>query len=47
MRRKGACIWLKKNAVSPDNSHPNQEFSAKAAPLFGKFIIDVIENKAE
>ncbi len=44
---EGGLYLAEKNAVSPDNSHPNQEFSAKAAPLFGKFIIDVIENKAE
>jgi hypothetical protein len=33
-----------KYAVSPDNPHPNREFSAKVAPLLGKFIIDVIES---
>ena len=44
---EGGLYLAEKNAVSPDNSHPNQEFSAQVAPLFGKFIIDVIENKAE
>jgi len=44
---EGGLYLAEKNAVSPDNSHPNKEFSGKTAPLFGKFIIDVIENKAE
>jgi hypothetical protein len=33
-----------KNAYDPNNSHPNREFSAKVAPLFCKYIIDVIES---
>jgi hypothetical protein len=33
-----------KNALQPDNSHPNKDFSAKIAPSFAKFIIDVIES---
>lgn len=33
-----------KNAVGPDNSHPNIEFSARVAPHFCKFIIEVIES---
>lgn len=36
-----------KNAVSPANSHPNKEFSGRAATLFGQFIIDVIESKVD
>lgn len=31
----------------PDNSHPGREFSARVAPLFAKFIIDVIESAIE
>jgi hypothetical protein len=33
------------NADSPDNSHPGKEFSARMAPLFSQFVIDVIEGK--
>jgi len=35
------------NAHSPDNSHPSVAFSARLAPLFGKFIIDVIEGRID
>jgi hypothetical protein len=31
-------------AVSPTNSHPNKEFSAKFAPLFCQRVVDVIKN---
>jgi hypothetical protein len=31
-----------KYASSPDDSHPNKEFCARVAPLFGQFIIDVL-----
>ena len=41
-------LWLAdKNALSPDNSHPGREFSARIAPLFSKFIIDVIESAVD
>jgi len=40
---EGGLYLAEKNAVSPDNSHPGIEFSARVAPLFGQFIIDVIE----
>ncbi|MDJ0764071.1 MAG: hypothetical protein QNJ97_13905 [Myxococcota bacterium] len=32
-------------AVSPRDSHPNPQFSAKVAPLFGRRIVDVIQGK--
>lgn len=35
------------NAYSPGNSHPNKEFSARMAPIFAKYIIDVIENRID
>ena len=35
------------NAHSPGNSHPGVEFSARVAPKFGQFIIDVIESRIE
>jgi hypothetical protein len=44
---EGRLYLPEKNAVSPDNSHPGVEFSARVAPLFGQFIIDVIESKVE
>jgi hypothetical protein len=38
-------LYLKdENASSPDDSHPNKKFAARVAPLFSKFIIDVIES---
>ena len=44
---EGGLYLTDKNAHSPDNSHPGIEFSAKLAPLFGQFIIDVIESKID
>ncbi len=44
---EGGLYLTDKNAHSPDNSHPGIEFSAKAARLFGQFIIDVIESKVD
>jgi hypothetical protein len=44
---EGEFYLAEKNAVSPSNSHPNVEFAARMAPLFGQFIIDVIEQKKE
>lgn len=44
---EGGLYLAGKNAVSPDNPHPNKDFSAKVAPLFGQFIIDVIENRVK
>jgi hypothetical protein len=44
---EGGLYLAEQNAVSPDNSHPGIEFSAHVAPLFGQFIIDVIETRVE
>lgn len=44
---EGSLFLLDKYAVDPNNSHPNREFSAKLAPLFGKYIINVIESNSE
>ena len=44
---EGGLYMSDKHAVSPDDPHPNREFSAKVAPLLGKFIIDVIESATE
>ena len=39
-------LYLKDDyAVSPGNSHPNKEFSAKVAPLFCNRVVDIIETK--
>lgn len=44
---EGSMYLLDKYAESPENSHPNVEFAEKVAPLFGKFIVDVIESRIE
>ena len=41
---EGSLYLPDKNASAPDNSHPNKEFCAKVAPLFSRYIIDVIES---
>ncbi len=41
---EGDLYLPEKNAYQPDNSHPNKEFSARIAPIFGKFIIEVLES---
>jgi hypothetical protein len=44
----GGGLYLKPEyAISPSNSHPNRFFAAKAAPLFCKKVIDVIENRGD
>ena len=41
-------LYLKEeHASGPNDSHPNQEFSGKMAPLFGQFIIDCIEGNMD
>lgn len=44
---EGGLYLAEKNAISPDNSHPNAEFSKRVAPLFGQFIIDVLESRVD
>lgn len=34
-------------AVSPTDSHPNQVLAAKAAPMFGQRLVDVIEGRGD
>lgn len=36
-----------KNAYSPDNSHPGRDFAGLIAPVFAKYIIDVIESATD
>ncbi len=44
---EGGLYLTDNNAHGPDNSHPGVEFSARVAPLFGQFIIGVIESGVE
>jgi hypothetical protein len=44
---EGGLYLTDNNAHSPDNSHPSVEFSARMAPLFARFIIDVIESRID
>jgi hypothetical protein len=44
---EGGLYMAEKNAYSPDNSHPNKDFSARVAPLFSQFIIDVIDSRID
>jgi hypothetical protein len=44
---EGSLYLSDKNAYSLNNSHPGREFAGRVAPLFGKYITDVIESKVE
>lgn len=44
---EGGLYLAEKNASGPGNSHPNKVFSARIAPLFCKYVVDVVENKIE
>jgi hypothetical protein len=44
---EGGLYLTDANALSPENSHPGIDFSARLAPLFGKFIVDVIEARID
>jgi hypothetical protein len=39
---EGGLYLPDKYAIAPDNSHPNREFSGKVAPLFSKFITELL-----
>lgn len=41
---EGELFLKEENAKNPDDSHPNKDFSARIAPIFCNFIIDVIES---
>lgn len=43
----GGLYLAERNAFGPDNPHPGKSFAGRVAPLFGKFIIDVIESNIE
>jgi len=41
-------LYLKNEyAAAPDNSHPNETFAQKVAPLFARRIVDVIEARGD
>lgn len=42
---EGGLFLLEKNAHGKDNSHPGKEFSGRIAPLFSKYVIDIIEER--
>ncbi|MZQ49279.1 MAG: hypothetical protein GT598_09755 [Bacteroidales bacterium] len=44
---EGGLFLPEKNAEGPDNSHPNREFSARAARSLGRFVVDVIVKEVE
>lgn len=44
---EGSLFLKNENAHSPGNSHPGKEFAGRVAPLFCKYIIDVIQSEAE
>lgn len=44
---EGGLYLTDNNAESPDNSHPSADFAAKLVPIFGQFIIDVINSKID
>lgn len=44
---EGGLYMLDKNARSPDDPHPSVEFSARVAPLFCNYILDVIKSHTE
>jgi hypothetical protein len=44
----GGGLYLRpEHAHGPENPHPAQDFAAKAAPLLGKRIVDVIEGRGD
>ena len=47
LETEGGLYLKNKYAASPDDSHPNETFSKKVAPLFGQRIIRVMEGKGD
>jgi hypothetical protein len=43
---EGGLFLEEKNAYSPNDNHPGKEFSERMAPLFGNYIIDVINSES-
>jgi hypothetical protein len=44
---EGGLYLLEKNAMNINDSHPNRGLSSKAAELFARFIVDVLNNKVD
>jgi len=44
---EGGVYLAEKNAVSPTNSHPNEQFAGQLAPLFAQYVIDVTEGNVK
>jgi len=44
---EGGLYLTDKNASRPDNSHPSRKFSARVAPLFCNYIVDVTGSVSE
>lgn len=42
---EGGLYLLDQFAMNSENSHPNVEFSARIAPLFGEFVLNVAEGR--
>lgn len=47
LETEGGLYLLDKYAVSPSDSHTNEAFAARVAPLFGQRIVDVIEGRGD
>ena len=44
---EGGLYLADRNSYSPDNSHPGRDFAGLIAPLFAKYVIDVIESATD
>jgi hypothetical protein len=44
---EGGIFLKKEHQAAPSDSHPNNEFARKAAPLFCRRIVDVIEGRGD
>jgi hypothetical protein len=44
---EGGLFLKDEYSITPDDSHPNKQFSGRIAPLFAQFIIDVAQGKIE
>lgn len=47
LETEGGPFLKTENAQLPNNSHPSKAFAAKAAPLLGQRIVDVIEGRGD
>jgi hypothetical protein len=47
LQTEGGLYLKDEYARNPTNSHPNEEFSGRVAPLFSRRIVDVIEGRGD